>query len=98
MSTTDTQIRELFLRSCTHAGLDTSTLTVHVHDNILTLRGIVASEEQRHKLWALLETVDSRVTDITSQVRVRPIVQPGQADVSVTSISSRPQSQPQTGL
>lgn len=74
MSTTDTQIREAFLQSCNRSGVNTTTLTVYVFDNVLTVRGIVASEEERYKLWALLETVDRRVTDITSQVRVMPSV------------------------
>lgn len=73
MSTTDTLICEAFLQSCSRSGLDTSTLTVEVRGNVLTLKGMVPSEEQRHKLWTLLEAVDARVTDIVSHVRVVPL-------------------------
>lgn len=36
MSTTDIQIREAFVQSCKHCGIDTNTLTVEVQAKVLT--------------------------------------------------------------
>ena len=92
MSTTDSQIRETFLQSCGRSGIDTSALTVEVHGNVLTLKGMVPAEEQRRKLWSLLEAVDTRVTDIVSHVRVIQVASAGGlTDLPAASVPISPQ-------
>lgn len=91
MSGTDTQIRDALLEACRSCGLDSSTLTVEVQGNVLTVKGTVASEEARRKLWGLLETVDSRITDITSHVRVMAIPGPDRTQVPAASSPPEPQ-------
>ena len=91
MIRTDTQIRDALLEACHRGGLDTSTLTVEIQGNALIVKETVASEEDRRKLWGLLETVDSRITEITSHVRVVAIPASDRTPVPAPSSPARPQ-------
>ena len=93
MSTTDIQIREAFVQSCKHCGIDTNTLTVEVQAKVLTVKGMVATGQLRHKLWGLLEKVDSRVTEIISEVRVMPTI--GEPDHTQATTAMMSPKQPQ---
>jgi hypothetical protein len=77
MSTSDDIIREAFVAGCGRLGIDVSALTIEVRGVVLNVSGRVASHEQRHELWSLLETVDARVKDIVCRVAISPLVQVG---------------------
>lgn len=72
MNTTDKLIQETFVEACGHFGVSVNALSVEVRGTCLSINGMVPSDEQRHNLWSLLETVDPRVTDIVCRVGVLP--------------------------
>ncbi len=72
MPLTARSIRETFIETCRPSGVSTHALDIEVHGVSLTIKGVVASDEQRHNLWSLLEAVDTSVTDIVCRVGVLP--------------------------
>ncbi|MBN9536139.1 MAG: hypothetical protein BGN99_16200 [Alphaproteobacteria bacterium 65-37] len=77
MNTTDDLIREAFVAACSHLGIDVGALTIEIRGEVLNVSGRVATFEQRHELWSLLETVDARVRDIVCRVVIAPLVHVG---------------------
>lgn len=73
MTFSDSSIRQAFVEACGRFGVDVTALSIEVRSGSLSINGLVPSDEQRHSLWSLLETVDARVTDIVCRVAVLPV-------------------------
>lgn len=74
MDNFDETIRSALFEACRSKGVEVGALSIDVGFGVLTVRGTLPTEEQRRRLWSILETLDRRVGDIDCKVSVVPAV------------------------